>query len=394
MTQPRAQVDLALQSDERFPAPTPALRVAQVIPSLEVGGLQKIVVRLVRHLLPHTENLVLTPSSDGPLRGAFPDSVRVIAMAGQRLSGKWNALGMARIFRAFRPDIVHTRNWTCIDAIIAARLAGVPIVVHGEHGREAADPDGGNTFRRRLRRCLNPLITEFVAVSRDLKGWLVSDVGVPVRKVTQICNGVDTETFTPLRRASVRSALGIAADQIVIGTVGRLDPVKDHKGLIQAFYRLHPVQRQLLVIVGSGPTRAALDRLRLGLGLGDRIRLLGERDDVHLLLPALDIFVLPSLAEGMSNAILEAMASGLPVVATRVGGNPELVQDGVTGALVPPRSSEALAAALAQYLADAALIRKHGDAGRRRAVREFSLARMFAAYDSLYARLLSARRTG
>jgi sugar transferase (PEP-CTERM/EpsH1 system associated) len=392
MTRSRALLDLAVRSDEPRPARTSARRVAQVIPSLEVGGLQKIVVRLVHHLRPHTENLVLTPSSDGPLRGAFPDQVRVVAMAGQRLSGKWNALGMARVFRAFRPDIVHTRNWTCIDAIIAARLAGVPIVVHGEHGREAADPDGSNAFRRRLRRCLNPLITEFVAVSRDLNGWLVHDVGVPARKVTQICNGVDTETFTPLRRESVRSALGIAQDQLVIGTVGRLDPVKDHRSLIQAFSRLRPDRRHLLFIVGDGPTRAALDRLRLEVGLGDQIHLLGERNDVSLLLPALDIFVLPSLAEGISNAILEAMASGLPVVATRVGGNPELVQDGVTGTLVPPRSSEALAAALAGYLADPTLIRTHGDAGRLRAVREFSLAGMFAAYDSLYSRLLSARR--
>jgi sugar transferase (PEP-CTERM/EpsH1 system associated) len=392
MTRSGALVDVTARSAEARSARTSALRVVQVIPSLEVGGLQKIVVRLVHHLRPHTESLVLTPSSDGPLRAAFPDEVRVVAMAGRRLSGKWNALGMARVFRAFRPEIVHTRNWTCIDAILAARLAGVPIVVHGEHGREAADPHGSNTLRRRLRRCLSPLITEFVAVSRDLNGWLVNDVGVPARKVTQICNGVDTDTFAPLRRESVRSALGIALDHVAIGTVGRLDPVKDHRALIHAFSRLRSDRRHHLFIVGDGPTRATLDHLRLELGLGDQIHLLGERDDVSLVLPALDIFVLPSLAEGISNAILEAMASGLPVVATRVGGNPELVEDGVTGTLVPPRSSEALAAALARYLAEPALIRAHGDAGRRRAVRQFSLARMFAAYDSLYARLLSARR--
>ncbi|HLQ23898.1 MAG TPA: glycosyltransferase, partial [Gemmatimonadales bacterium] len=132
-------------------------RVVQVIPSLQVGGLQKTVVRLVHHFGPRIEHLVLTPAGDGPLRTTFPEGVPVLSMAERRLSGKWNALGMACIFRAYRPDIVHARNWTCIDAIVGARLAAVPIVIHGEHGREASDPEGRNRFRRRARRWLSPL---------------------------------------------------------------------------------------------------------------------------------------------------------------------------------------------------------------------------------------------
>jgi len=333
------------------------------------------------------DHLVLTPSGDGPLRIRFPAGVPVVALADARRSGKWNALRMASLFRAYRPDVVHTRNWTCIDAIIGARLAGVPVVIHGEHGRGASDPDGTNKFQRRVRRLLNPLVTEFVTVSRDLAQWLAADVGIPSAKVTHIYNGVDTDTFSPGDRHEARKALGLPEARIVIGTVGRLDPVKDHRGLIEAFGRLAQRHDARLLIVGDGPCRAELEQLIIELALSSRVHLLGERDDIPQVLRALDIFTLPSLGEGISNAILEAMATGLPVVATRVGGNPELVQDGVTGFLVARRSADALAAALLRYVEDSLLVRRHGDAGRMRVLDTFSLSRMFAAYGDLYSRI-------
>jgi sugar transferase (PEP-CTERM/EpsH1 system associated) len=369
--------------------PHRAPRVAQVIPSLQVGGLQKIVVRLVDHFQSRMDHLVVTPSGDGPLRTRFSTGVPVRPLADPRRSGKWNAVRMARLFRAYRPDVVHTRNWTCLDAIIGARLAGVPVVIHGEHGREASDPEGSNAFRRRVRRLLAPLVTEFVTVSRDLARWLASDVGIPPAKITQIYNGVDTEAFSPGDRHEAREGLGLPHDPIVMGTVGRLDPVKDHRGLIEAFHRLASRRDTRLLIVGDGPCRPELERLTNQLGLRGRVHLLGERDDINVMLRALDVFILPSLGEGISNAILEAMATGLPVVATRVGGNPELVDDGVTGFLVPSGSTNSLTAALLRYLDDPGLMRHHGDAGRTRTLNEFSLSRMFAAYDALYARVLA-----
>jgi len=296
---------------------------------------------------------------------------------------------MARLFRAYRPDVVHTRNWTCIDAIIGARLARVPVVIHGEHGREASDPEGRNAFRRRVRRLLSPLVTEFVTVSRDLARWLTSDVGILPAKITQIYNGVDTDRFSPGNRHEARESLGLPRGPIVMGTVGRLDPVKDHRGLIEAFHGLAGRQDTQLLIVGDGPCRPELERLTGELGLRGRVRLLGERDDINVILRALDVFILPSLGEGISNAILEAMATGLPVVATRVGGNSELVDDGVSGFLVPSRSTGSLAAALQRYVDDPALIRRHGDGGRIRTLKQFSLSRMFAAYDALYSRVLA-----
>jgi sugar transferase (PEP-CTERM/EpsH1 system associated) len=302
----------------------------------------------------------------------------------------WNALRMARLFRRFRPDIVHTRNWTCLDAIIGARLAGVRVVIQGEHGRDAADPEGRNRLRRRIRRSLAPLVTRYVTVSRDLYRWLVEDVGIPRRKVTQIYNGVDCERFAPADRREARRAAGLPEEGMLIGTVGRLDPVKDYAGLIRAFALLPQAPKSWLVIVGEGPCRADLLGLTLRLGLGDRVRLLGVRDDVPRLLQGLDCFVLSSLGEGIANAILEAMATGLPVVATRVGGNPELVADGGNGLLVPAADPPALAAAMTRYMADPALAAEHGRKGRARAEGEFGTDRMFEAYEALYCQALGS----
>jgi sugar transferase (PEP-CTERM/EpsH1 system associated) len=359
-------------------------RIVQVIPSLRTGGLENVVLTLSRYLDGQAEQAVVTPGPSGPLRERFPRAVKIVAMGDRRRPDRWNALRMARLFRSLKPDIVHSRNWTCIDAIVGARLAGVPVVIHGEHGREAADPEGHNPRRRRVRRLLAPLVTEFVTVGRDLWRWLVEEVGVPASKVRTIHNGVDTRRFQPGDPSAARRALGLPADCPIAGTVGRLDPVKDQAGLIRAFALATRERPALLVIAGEGPCRAELETLTRSLGLEERVRLLGERDDVPTLLQALDCFVLPSLGEGISNAILEAMAAGLPVIATLVGGNGELVQGGVTGTLVEPRDAEALAGALAAYFRDPDLARAHGAAGRLRAEREFSLERMLLGYGDLY----------
>lgn len=308
----------------------------------------------------------------------------MFAMADRQPPDRWNAFRMARIFRRLRPDIVHTRNWTCIDAILGARLAGVPHVIHGEHGREAVDPTGANHLRRRVRRLLAPLVSQFVTVSRDLARWLVEDVGVPARKVRTIYNGVDTVRFKPGDREAARAALGIPSGWGVVGTVGRLDPVKDQAGLIRAFAALAPRRPCMLVIVGDGPLRSELEDLRRQLGLEDRVRILGDRQDIPQILQALDCFVLPSIGEGISNAVLEAMATALPVVATRVGGNVELVEHDATGLLIEVRQPAALVRALDCYLGDPAIARKHGTAARERAEREFGLTRMLTGYEDLY----------
>jgi sugar transferase (PEP-CTERM/EpsH1 system associated) len=296
-----------------------------------------------------------------------------------------------RELRRLRPAIVHTRNLGTLDAQPVAAAACAAVRIHGEHGRDVWDIDGTRRKYTLLRKVIDPCIHQYVAVSSDLEGWLARVVHATPARVARIHNGVDTHRFRP--------APSRAHGPFVIGTVGRMAEVKDHSTLVKAF--LHMIEREpdlrsrvRLTIAGDGPLRERCLALARAAGAEELCWMPGRRNDIPDVLRSLDLFVLPSLAEGTSNTILEAMATGLPVVATAVGGNPELVVDGATGTLVPAADSLALAAAMRRYVGDRCLGARHGDAGRRRAETEFSLAAMVAAYTALYDRLLSARRSG
>jgi sugar transferase (PEP-CTERM/EpsH1 system associated) len=369
--------------------------VAHVIHSLATGGLENGVVNLVNHAGADFRHVIVCMTGEGAMRDRLKPGIEVFALGkrpGQDLGAVWR---LVTLLARLRPAVVHSRNWPAFDAVPAARLAGVSVVVHGEHGREVTDPHGRNARRNRLRRTLAPLVTRFVTVSRDLERWLVEDVRLPARKVLTIPNGVKLERFGRTSSQEARRRLGLPAEAAIVGTVGRLDPVKDQAALVRAFAALrsgHP--EALLILAGEGPCRPDLTRLISELGLAGRVRLLGDCPDVALVLAALDLFVLPSIAEGMSNTLLEAMAAGIPVVATRVGGNPELVEDGAAGRLVPPQDPAALAEVMAGYLDDPHLRTLHGKAARQRATEHFGLDRMCAAYTGLYLRLLRRRVTG
>jgi sugar transferase (PEP-CTERM/EpsH1 system associated) len=366
--------------------------VAHVMHSLQTGGLENGVVNLVNTADESFRHVIVCMTEAGPLRARLKPAVEVFTLGKRPGHDLGAVVRLWRLLRRLRPAVVHTRNWAAFDAIPAARLAGVRVLVHGEHGREVDDPEGRDGRRNRIRRLLAPLVSHFVTVSRDLERWLVQDVGLPARKVMTIHNGVDLSRFAQGDRRDARERLELPPEAPVLGTVGRLDPVKDHAGLLRAFASLavlHP--DAMLLIAGDGPCREELAGLTRSLGLDGRVRLLGECRDVPGVLAALDCFVLPSIAEGMSNTILEAMAAGLPVVATRVGGNPELVEDQVTGRLVVSRDPGALAEAMAVYLDDSHLRGLHGKAARQRVTERFALDRMCESYTSLYRRLLGGR---
>jgi len=370
-----------------------SIKIVHVVHSFGVGGLENGVVNLINRLDNHFEHTVLCLSRSGAMAERLVNRrVAVVEMKLPTDKFRFPILKLSRVLRDVAPDIVHTRGWSCVDAISAARVTGIPCVIHGEHGWEASDPQGRNRKRMLVRKCLSPLVDRFVTVSDDLKRWLSQVVGIAERKITRIHNGVDVRRFSIGQRDAARRLLGLDEAAFVVGSVGRLDPVKDHSSLLQGFQSLARSEKPAyLLVVGSGPMRQALQAQAQRLGIADRVKLLGERDDIPLLLQALDVFALTSVAEGISNTILEAMASGLPVIATRVGGNPELVEHGMTGQMISAGDVPALTEALRSYLSDADLRRTHGANARARAEQHFSLERMAAQYADLYLGLVDRR---
>lgn len=289
---------------------------------------------------------------------------------------------------ARRHDVIQSQHEKAdlMNALLP-RLLGGPV-------RLSSRRDMGFQKSPRLRdafRRLNPRFDRIVAPSRAILDALVADEGVDEDRLVEIPNGVDADRFRPPSaeaRAAARAAEGLSDDTLAVLCVASLSPIKRHRDLIDAFAALRdrlPAAR--LLLAGDGPRAEALRAQVDGLGLGEAVRFLGVRDDIGALLGAADVFALTSDSEGMSNAILEAQACGLPTVATRVGGNVQLVQDGETGRLVPPRDPAALADAIAAC-ADPAWRRAAGARARARVEREHSIPAMALRYDALYASLL------
>ncbi len=373
-----------------------AARVVHVIHRLGVGGLENGLVNLINHL-PADEFrhavVCLTEATDFRNRIRRQD-VAVYEMHKREGQDFGLYRRLYRLLCRLRPAIVHTRNLATVECQLPAWLAGVPVRIHGEHGWDVFDPEGKNRKYQWLRRAFRPLIHHYVPLSRQLEAYLVESIGVPREKITRICNGVDTDRFHPPAggRAPIPGC-PFGAGQVLIGTVGRMHGVKDQITLVRAFIELlrrHPETRRSarLVLVGDGPLRPVCETLLHQAGLADLAWFAGERDDIPAVLRGLDLFVLPSRAEGISNTLLEAMATGLPVVATAVGGNPELVVDGSTGRLVPAGDWQTLACALADYLANPALRRQHGCSALAYCRERFSLTGMVRSYRSLYRHLL------
>lgn len=367
--------------------------IAHIVYRFDIGGLENGVVNLInrmpRERYRHTV-IALTEYTEFSRRIARDD---VLCYAICKRPGKDLAAyrRLWSLLRQLQPDIVHTRNLPTIDAQAVAMAARVPCRIHGEHGRDIIDLAGTRRKYIWLRRAMNPMIHRYIPLSRDLEEWLCSTVHVQPSKVTRVYNGVDSERFRPNRSGRVRLPAPnlVNEDSIVIGTVGRMAEVKDHLTLVRAFLRLlqdvpDARRRYRLVIIGDGPLRQdALDLLKAG-NAANLAWLPGARDDVPTMMQAFDLFVLPSIAEGISNTILEAMATGLPVLATRVGGNAELVVQDETGWLIPAADHAAMARAIAMVTMDGEKLRAFGRAGRRRIENAFSLDGMVDRYLGIY----------
>ncbi len=400
LRQQRPQVRDSVQDRGASPAAVVAAPlIAHVVFSFDYGGLENGVVNLI-NALPRGEfrHAVIALTTVGGIAARIRRSdVEVYALH------KPPGMGLKTLYQLFllllrllRPTIAHTRNLSTIECAAIAWLARVPIRVHGEHGWDVFDPEGTRMRFRLLRRTVGRAVDRFVALSSELERWLVDTVQIPAAKVTRICNGVDVKGFRPRLDADQRVVPFLASDGvgrenlIVVGTITRFAEIKDPLNLVRAFITANGDPgggRLRLVMVGDGVLREQALAL-LASGLADKAWLPGSRDDVAAILRDLDIFVLASWREGISNTVLEAMATGLPVIATAVGGNVELVDDGVTGTLIAPRDSLALASALGRYVQERELRHERGRQARLRVERDFSFEVMRDRYREMYRQLL------
>jgi sugar transferase (PEP-CTERM/EpsH1 system associated) len=302
---------------------------------------------------------------------------------------------LAKAMRAYRPHIVHSRNWGAIESIPAARLAGVPIAVHTEHGYELDMLAGLPKRRRVFRRVAYAMADAVTVVTYDLRDFHARQAWVPPESIRVIYDGIDTERFRPRpgKSAELRKRFNLPGHRFIVGTVGRMVPIKDHPTLLRAVEIL--VRRGIdahAVVVGSGPELEHNQQLAShSPALADRVTFTGASDDVPELLNTMDAFALTSISEGMCNSLLEAMATGLPVIATRVGGNPELIEEGRTGWLFRLGDAEVLAERLALLIGEGDRRSECGTAARQRVVERFSLKRMLQNYSELYLELARQR---
>jgi len=368
--------------------------VVHVVYRFDMGGLENGVVNLINHMAADTYRhaIVALTEVTGFRDRILRKDVEFIALNKPPGQGIWQFPKLFKLFRRLRPDIVHSRNLAALEVQVPAWAAGVPIRIHGEHGRDVEDLDGNNVSYQRVRRFYKPFVHHYMALSRDLADYLERKVYVPKGIVTQVYNGVDTDRFHPAPGHPV-SITGCPFDphrHWLVGTVGRMQIVKDQLTLANAFVLALLQAPELraslrLVMVGEGPLRAQAQSVLELAGVSDLAWLPGERDDVADIMRGLHAFALPSLAEGVSNTILEAMASGLPVIATAVGGNGELVAPG-TGQLVPSADPQAMARCIVALASNPARARSLGQAGRLRVQEHFSMRAMMSTYQLVYDR--------
>jgi sugar transferase (PEP-CTERM/EpsH1 system associated) len=367
--------------------------VLHVMYRFDTGGLENGVVNLINHMPAEAYRhavLALTEVTDFSKRIHRTD-VEFISLRKPPGHGMWQYPKLFNLFRRLRPAIVHSRNLAALEVQAPAWAAGVPVRIHGEHGRDVGDLDGSNVTYQRVRRLYKPFVHHYLALSRDLDDYLVTRVQVHQKKITQVYNGVDTRSFSP-SADGVQQIVGCPFDPAkhwLIGTVGRMHPVKDQVMLAHAFVQTLALAPQLLphlrlVMVGEGPLRAQALAVLQAAGLAGLAWLPGERNDIADIMRGLHAFALPSLAEGISNTILEAMASGLPVVATAVGGNADLVVPGQTGLIVPAADPAAMAREISVLACNPEQARAMGEAGRRRVEATFSMQAMVKTYQSVY----------
>lgn len=362
--------------------------ILHIVISLATGGLEKFVLDLVRANQAQYEHVIVCLEQLGELADtSVADSISLNMPPGLRLSV---AFELAKIAHEKKAVVIHTHNEKAqFYGALAGLLTRVP-VVHTKHGKNSTDWRSVVRNNMAARFC-----KKVVAVSNDAAVQCVEDEKIPAGKVMTILNGVDLTRFSRvIEHAEARCQLGIDPSVPVIGIVARLALIKDHANLLAACHLIKAANHSFnLLIVGDGPLRSELEQLTASLGLEGCVIFTGSRSDIPELMQAMDVFVLSSRSEGVSLTLIEAMACEIPIVATAVGGNPEVVKEGETGFLVPAQNPVAFAEKIIHLLADPVLRQQFGIAGRQRAETEFSLSRAADQYVKLYHSILHENKT-
>jgi sugar transferase (PEP-CTERM/EpsH1 system associated) len=366
------------------------IRIMHIVEALGVGGgIENGLANLIQQMDPSRfEHIACAVFRLGPqLERYRSDHVQVVCLEQKARRFAIQVRPLARIIREQKPDIVHSRNWGTLDAIIAARLVRTCSIIHSEHGVEM-NPSAEPSRRSWLRRIGFELADRVFSVSYQLRDALAKRTGFSERKIEVIHNGVESKRFRqdPSARSRFRQELGIADDDFCIGCVGRLNRIKDYPTTLRAVevFSKACVSWRLL-IAGSGPELVGLKEfVSANPGLHRRVHFLGTTERVPEFLNAIDTYVLSSLWEGISNSLLEAMAIGLPVIASDTGGTPEVIVDGESGLSFPVGDFQRLADRLLMLYRQPDVRDRLGKHAQERIRRDFSLDAMVRSYEHMY----------
>ena len=371
------------------------IHVAHVLHSFRIGGLENGVVNLINNL-PHEQYrhsiICVTDYCPEYFKRITANNCQIFSLhkpPGKGMGWLWRCW---RLFRKIKPDVIHSRNLSALESQLAQVLTGAKLTAHGEHGWDVNDLAGANHKNQRIKRFFKPFVDQYIALSKEGELYLKDKIGVKQSKVIRICNGVDVDKFDPAqpkpKPEGMPEHICEAEKRLVFGTVGRATKVKNQMYLLDAFIELvtaNPGAHLFLVIVGDGPELPALQQRAQNAGVAASVWFPGSRNDVDLLLAQMDVFVLPSLAEGISNVFLEAMAAGLPVIATGVGGNNDLMLPQHTKShLVPLDNIASLTAAMQQYVDNKEKLALDSEAVRQHCVNNFSIQTMVGKYHHVY----------
>jgi sugar transferase (PEP-CTERM/EpsH1 system associated) len=357
--------------------------IVHLIYRLDIGGLERVMLNCINQMQGENfKHVIISLTDANNFSQDKSNFIEVYCLDKREGSDLGIHFKLFKLLRKIKPAILHTYNLATIEYHPISWLAGVKGHIHAEHGRDIGDPQGLNKKHNFLRKVMVSFIQCYVSVSNDLHQWLINSVGIPPSKALLIQNGINTERFNLAKTMS---------QQLRFAIVARITPVKDHLNLLHAFTLLKEAldaeKMPALVIVGEGEQRTQLESYCQEHNL-DTVSFLGARDDIANILSQTDVFVLSSIAEGIPMTILEAMSAKTPIVATRVGGIPEVVEHAKEGFLVEKSNSADLAQGLLRYINQPELILEHGNNARDKVLKKFNERHMVQAYLEQYKALV------